>query len=141
MFKKWLRKLYGLLAPGGILVFSVHDQAVLPSGVAMPVTGFFFQPHSESGSLDKNQYGSTWVTEDFVRKVIVEITGRAVYARGRRALYKHQDVYLVANGEHVIPSDYRMAWDPRDTSSNVPFYPPPNCSSAVGPLIYRSVVR
>ena len=74
MFKKWLGKLYSFLAPKGLLVFSVHDQAVLPSDIAMPVTGFFFQPHSESRSLDKNQYGSTWVTEDFVRNVIVEIT-------------------------------------------------------------------
>ena len=62
MFKKWLGKLYSFLAPKGLLVFSVHDQAVLPSGVAMPATGFYFQPHSESRSLDKNQYGSTWVT-------------------------------------------------------------------------------
>jgi SAM-dependent methyltransferase len=110
MFKKWLRKLYGLLAPEGVLVFSVHDQAVLPQGVAMPATGFFFLPLSESRSLDKNQYGSTWVTEDFVRNVIVESTGRAVYARGRRALWNFQDVYVVANGEQLSPSDYRMAW-------------------------------
>ena len=62
--------------------------------------------------MDKNQYGCTWVTEDFVRNVIVEITGRAVYARGRRGLCNFQDVYLVANGEHVIPSDYRMGLAP-----------------------------
>ena len=52
------------------------------------------------------------MTEDFVRNVIVEITGRAVYARGRRGLCNFQDVYLVANGEHVIPSDYRMGLAP-----------------------------
>src|SRR6266446_1355383 len=112
MFKKWLRKLYGLLAPGGILVFSVHDQAVLPSDVAMPATGFYFHPRSESRSLDKNQYGSTWVTEDFVRKVIFGSTGRAVYARGRRALLNFQDVYLVADGEQALPSDYHMGFAP-----------------------------
>jgi hypothetical protein len=50
----------------------------------MPATGFFFQPYSESRSLDKNQYGSTWVNEDFMRKVICEGTGRDVYARSER---------------------------------------------------------
>ena len=49
MFKKWLRKLYGLLAPEGVLVFSVHDQAVLPQGVAMPATGFFSFPLVKAG--------------------------------------------------------------------------------------------
>jgi SAM-dependent methyltransferase len=111
-FKKWLRKLYNLLAPGGILVFSVHDQAVLPSDVAMPATGFFFQPHSESRSLDKHQYGSTWVNEDFMRKVICEGTGRDVYARSRRALWNFQDVYVVANDEHLSSSYNHMAWGP-----------------------------
>ena len=47
-----------------------------------------------------------------MRNVIVEITGRAVYARGRRGFCNFQDVYLVANGEQVIPSDYRMGLPP-----------------------------
>ncbi len=112
MFTKWLGKLYSLLAPKGILVFSVHDEALLPSNVAMPATGFLFQPHSESRSLDKNQYGSTWVNEEFMRKAIREATGREVYARNRRGLWKLQDVYVVADDEYLSSSYNHIAWGP-----------------------------
>jgi SAM-dependent methyltransferase len=66
-FVAWLRVLMGLLTPGGLLAFSVHDQRLLAPGLALPASGLLFQEISESGSLDGNEYGSTWVSEEFVR--------------------------------------------------------------------------
>src|SRR5262245_2600183 len=94
-FTAWLRVLLGLLAPGGMLVFSAHSPAVLPSGVDMPAAGFCFQAISESGSLDTSDYGSTWVTEDFVRAALEKAAGAgASLHRIERGLCNFQDLYL-----------------------------------------------
>ncbi|HEY2296011.1 MAG TPA: class I SAM-dependent methyltransferase, partial [Thermoanaerobaculia bacterium] len=74
-FVAWLRVLLGLLAPGGMLAFSAHSPEVLPAGVPSPETGIHFQETSESGSLAKSDYGSTWVTEDFVRSSLDRALG------------------------------------------------------------------
>src|SRR5947199_6665679 len=74
-FVAWLRVLLGLLAPGGLLAFSAHSTQVLPLGAAMPETGILFAETSESGSLAKSDYGSTWVTEEFVRSALAGAAG------------------------------------------------------------------
>lgn len=95
-FVDWLRVLCGLLAPGGVLVFSAHGPEVLPAGMAMPASGFLFQELSESGSLAKSDYGSTWVTEDFVRGALARAAGegRASLHRLPRGLCNYQDLYV-----------------------------------------------
>jgi len=98
-FVAWLRVLLGLLNPGGLLAFSAHPPEVLPAGVEMPANGFLFAPISESGSLDTCDYGSTWVTADFVRSALERATGPeapgASLHRIERALCNFQDLYLV----------------------------------------------
>ena len=91
-FVEWLRILLGLLAPGGMLAFSAHSPEVLPPGVVMPGSGFLFHASSESGSLDTSDYGSTWVTEAFVRGAL-EQQGMSSY-RISRGLCDFQDLYL-----------------------------------------------
>jgi SAM-dependent methyltransferase len=73
-FVAWLRMLMGLLAPGGVLAFSVHGAHVLPGGAELPASGLLFQEISESGSLSGAEYGSSWVSEEFVRGAL----GRAL---------------------------------------------------------------
>ena len=95
-FVAWLRVLLGLLAPGGMLAFSAHSPDVLPPGVAMPASGIFFAETSESGSLAKSDYGSTWVTEAFVRSALDRATrdpGASLH-RLERGLCNFQDLYL-----------------------------------------------
>lgn len=92
-FVAWLRVLLGLLAPGGLLAFSAHSPEVLPAGVEMPARGFLFQPISESGSLDKSDYGSTWVTEAFVRSALERALPASLHHL-ERALCNFQDLYL-----------------------------------------------
>src|SRR5436305_2707952 len=94
-FVAWLRVLLGLLTPGGMLVFRAHSPEVLPPGVPSPETGIHFQETSESGSLAKSDYGSTWVTEEFVRLRLDRAIGPgASLHRIERGLCNFQDLYL-----------------------------------------------
>lgn len=97
-FVAWLRVLFGLLRPGGMLLFSTHDPELLGPGVEMPASGLLFQELSESGSLDTRDYGSTWVTEAFVRGAVARALGgpSASVHRLERGLCNYQDLYIAA---------------------------------------------
>ena len=95
-FRSWLQKLYDLLVPGGLLLFSVHDVAVLPTNLTMNAEEILFVAESESRSLDKHVYGTTYVSESYVRNVIKEITGKTLYYRMKRGLWWFQDVYIIS---------------------------------------------
>ena len=107
-FSPWFDRLSGLLAPEGLLVMSVHDRELLPPELAMPPAGICFRPHSESRTLDHAEYGSTWVTEEYVTRVIE--TPRAASARSwrfrrvPRGLCAYQDLYLVSSVDAPNPA-------------------------------------
>jgi SAM-dependent methyltransferase len=94
-FISWLKRLYELLSPKGLLIFSVHDVSVLPAHLKMGEEGMLFIPESESRSLDMKDYGTTYVTESFIGKVIKEVSGRSSYYRKKRGLWWFQDIYVV----------------------------------------------
>jgi SAM-dependent methyltransferase len=91
-FTAWLRRLAELLEPEGLLVFSVHDQSIAP----VAVDGIAFESYSESRVLDANEYGSTWVTETYVREQVAAIDPGFACVRLPRALSDWQDVYVVS---------------------------------------------
>lgn len=112
-FVAWLRVLLGLLAPGGMLVFSAHSPEVLPADVPSPGTGIHFQETSESGSLAKSDYGSTWVTEEFVRSGLDRAAGPgASLHRIERGLCNFQDLYLALPEGGVDFSGLDFHWEP-----------------------------
>jgi SAM-dependent methyltransferase len=104
-FVEWLRVLLGLLAPEGLLAFSAHSPEVLPPGVVMPESGFLFHATSESGSLDAGDYGSTWVTEAFVRAALERegVPSRRI----PRALCGFQDLYVAGPGLDFSSLDFQ----------------------------------
>lgn len=96
-FRPWLEKLLSLVREGGLLAFSVHDMALAP--VPAPGAGFLFHPSSESGSLSNEEYGSTWVTEEYVRGCLAALeSGRLQVSRIPRGLASYQDLYVVTKG-------------------------------------------
>ena len=118
-FVAWLRRLLGLLRPGGLLIFSVHDEAVHDPAVPMPETGVLFQALSESNTLDTGDYGSTWVTEEFVRSALERATEGLRAAEGpvslRRfplGLCNFQDLYVAVREEGVDFSGLTLHSEP-----------------------------
>lgn len=97
-FTNWLQNLYDLLTPNGILMFSVHDRCLLPPHIEMPANGILFSPQSESQSLDKEEYGTTYVTEKFVTELVEKVSGgKAFVHRIKKGICKFQDLYVVTN--------------------------------------------
>ena len=112
-FSRWIETLYNLLTPSGILVFSVHDVSLLPPAVVVPDTGIVFVPSSESRTLDKNQYGSSLVSEEFVIRSVGNVTGDTTRLhRIRRGLVGFQDLYVLANHLNRDFSDLAFVHDP-----------------------------
>ncbi len=96
-FVAWLRRLGELVSPGGVLLFSVHDLSLRQDPA--PPSGFVFEAQSESGSLDPQEYGSTWVGEAFVRAAVRETLGACPVLRIPRGLASFQDLYVVLKEE------------------------------------------
>lgn len=112
-FLAWLRVLLGRLEPGGVLAFSTHDPSLLVPCPPMPESGLLFQEISESGSLDTGDYGSTWVTEAFVRGAIARVAPSASVHRLERGLCNYQDLYLAVLEPGVDFSGLRYMGEPR----------------------------
>ena len=104
-FTPWLRRLAELLTPEGLLIFTVHDESLAPEKVE---NGIRFDSHSESRVLDVNDYGSTWVTEAYVRGQVAAIDPAFACVRMPRALAEWQDVYVVSPSPIDNPTPRRM---------------------------------
>jgi hypothetical protein len=101
-FCGWLERLLSLLSPEG--PFSVHDESLLPAGSEMPEGGLYFEASSESRRLDPAAYGSTWVSESYVRAAVSRLAPAAACKRLPRALGRFQDVYVVIPNERGVTS-------------------------------------
>jgi 2-polyprenyl-3-methyl-5-hydroxy-6-metoxy-1,4-benzoquinol methylase len=96
-FLGWLAKLYSLLKLEGLLVFSLNDVAIMPANLSMGSGGIVFVPESESRTLDKTSYGTTYVSSAFVDHAIRQLaTPAPLYHRIPRGLWSAQDLYVVS---------------------------------------------
>jgi len=96
LFRAWLWRLLDLLAPGGVLCFSVRDQSQLPPGVVLPAAGLLYATQSENADLDPSIYGTAYASETFVRAALARIAPDLPCVRLPRALANEQDMYVVA---------------------------------------------
>ncbi|MET0225382.1 MAG: class I SAM-dependent methyltransferase [Dokdonella sp.] len=97
LFHAWLERLHALLTPRGVLCFSVRDAALLPSGDTLPPSGIVYLQHSENADLATDIYGTTYASEDFVRRAATRFAGTApALYRLPRALANEQDIYVLA---------------------------------------------
>ncbi|HEX5720912.1 MAG TPA: class I SAM-dependent methyltransferase [Thermoanaerobaculia bacterium] len=111
-FLAWLRVLFARLNPGGVIAFSTHDPGLLVPRPPMPESGLLFQEISESGSLDTSDYGSTWVTEAFVRGAVARVAPSASVHRLERGLCNFQDLYVTVLEPGVDFSGLRYTGEP-----------------------------
>lgn len=112
-FHAWLSKLCEVLAPDGLLVFSVHGESMLPPGRALGEAGFAFEAKSETRSLPVAEYGTTWVGDAFMRAALSEVAGEdASWCRIRGGLWYSQDLYVVVKRPGVDFSSLRLARGP-----------------------------
>ncbi|WP_413160637.1 class I SAM-dependent methyltransferase [Capilliphycus salinus ALCB114379] len=96
-FTLWLKTLYNLITPDGILMFSVHDRDLLPTESKINSDEILFIPESESRSLDVNEYGTSYVGEEFVKQTVNQVSqGEAICYRIAKGICRYQDLYLVA---------------------------------------------
>ena len=99
-FSSWLKKLYGLLSPGGMMMFSVIDETLKKPDVVMSKKGFGYVKRSESRTLNVEDYGGAFVSESYVSEAIYNATnGKDKYHRLPRGICNHQDLYVLVNGD------------------------------------------
>jgi SAM-dependent methyltransferase len=92
----WLQKLFAAVAPGGALIFSVHNEARgIELGVNFDAAGTHFIASSESPQLGGETYGTTFTTRGFVeREVAAALPGNKVDYR-EIAFWDGQDAVIV----------------------------------------------
>ncbi len=115
LFHGWMQKLTSLLTPRGVLCFSIRDQALLSADKSMPESGILYYGISETTPLADEIYGTTYVSESFVRYSIERATAPAhPYFRLPKALAHEQDLYVVARSSDIslapLTSFRRGAW-------------------------------
>jgi len=95
-FEPWLARLYGLLSPGGMLMFSVHGMHLLPEADSDERAGIVFRAASESRRLDVDEYGTSYVSQAFVAAAANAVAGHcAVLLAFPHGLCGFQDLYVL----------------------------------------------
>jgi SAM-dependent methyltransferase len=101
----WLVRLYGLVAPGGLLIFSTHGNytrdVVFGEGyrdqLETAAPGFTFLRTNETGGrLSTGYYGNTFVTSEFVRSQVRENGLGSLVGEYPNSLWGTQDCYVVS---------------------------------------------
>lgn len=96
-WSRWLRRIYDMVTPGGVLVFTTHGEAaVRKQDVSLDADGYFFTPSSESTAIDAQEYGTTFTSEAFVRARIAEhLPGARLRQFSPQHFWHHQDAFVV----------------------------------------------
>ena len=96
-WSRWLRRIFDMVAPGGVLVFTTHGaEAVRKQNVTLDENGYFFVASSESNAIDGPEYGTTFTSEAFVRARIAETLPEARLLKvAERQFWHHQDAIVI----------------------------------------------
>ena len=112
-FEDWLSALWRCVAPGGLLFFSTHGPDLLKEPADWS-EGIVFRGESETTRLDPSDYGTSWVTRDFVlRKVATATGGESGIAFVPFGLSAQQDVTVVAKPPGVPQTPAALPLFPR----------------------------
>ena len=99
LWRLWLERLYVLLEPEGLLIFSTLGPELLkPEEFVDLLTedGFWFSKTNETkGRLNVDVYGTTWVSDAWVRKQVKDHDIGELCSYFPKGLAEWQDVYVI----------------------------------------------
>ncbi len=96
-WREWLTHLHRGLKPGGLLIFSVHnEQAAREEGVTFDASGTRFFRSSESPQLGADEYGTTFTTDEYVAMQVELALGCKPLLHERIAFWVGQDAVVVS---------------------------------------------
>jgi SAM-dependent methyltransferase len=97
-FGRWLKALFGVVRPGGILVFTTHGLASVKNfgDIVLSDNGFAFIASSEQDDLDVAEYGSSIATPDYVIGEVYRTIRAPIREYKRAYWWGHQDLYVLA---------------------------------------------
>lgn len=94
---RWLKVLAGAVAPGGLLIFTVHSESLAAAqGVRFDDSGVHFVPSSESPTLDPAHYGTTFTTRAVVERELSSALGQGPLDYAADSFWVGQDAVVVA---------------------------------------------
>ncbi|MDG3003075.1 methyltransferase [Paludisphaera mucosa] len=101
-FGRWVKALYGSLAPGGHLLFTTHG---VKSCKGLQITvddadeeGFWFQARSEQHDLDAAEYGLTLSLAQYVVPTVQKAVDATIVDFKQAEWWYHQDLWIVRKG-------------------------------------------
>ncbi len=96
MWGPWLRCMYRGVAPGGLLVITIHNENMAKkSGVQFSERGDHFIRSSESTSLDSAVYGTTFTTTQCAINAVQSALQQNILAHEEIAFWTGQDAIII----------------------------------------------
>lgn len=94
---RWLRKLYGSLSKGGILLFTTHGRVSMQHfpQAELDSSGYWFEQSSEQKDLDVETYGQAITAKHYVDAQIDTLDDVIVRDYQEAAWWDHQDLYVI----------------------------------------------
>ncbi len=106
-FSRWLERLASFVKPEGYLIFTTHglrSQRMFRMSFKFDDEGFYFRSASEQMDLSTKEYGSTFVTPEYVIGKLTQIANLPLQYFHEGYWWGHQDVYIAkAVGEYIAP--------------------------------------
>ncbi|HAM51169.1 MAG TPA: hypothetical protein DCP92_10960 [Nitrospiraceae bacterium] len=117
-FEEWLLTLYNVLEDHGILILSTHGESLCPAGCQVDPSGFTFLRSSESRSLSTEEYGSTFVTSEWVKKLARKLGIINIYFM-EKELWGSQDIYVITKKKMSLLNNLRTNNFPRGNVESI----------------------
>lgn len=96
MWGPWLRCMWRGVAPGGLLIVSIHNEdAAKKMGVQFSARGDHFMRSSESSSLDAAVYGTTFTTAQCAVNAVQDALHESVMSHEKIAFWTGQDALVI----------------------------------------------
>jgi SAM-dependent methyltransferase len=111
-FGSWLGKLWDVVRPGGLLVFSTHGRALLSESADWS-REIVFRATSETDRLDPDAYGTSWVTPEFVAASARRSCAGGSFQVVPFGLDGRQDLFAIARPPNLPPSPLQISPVPR----------------------------